>query len=273
MNGTVALGSVPGLADLREAAHDPKDTTATPNPATDGLSPGEALERERQLMRRLLSVHERGQRCVADAIHEEFGQKAIAALMYLQAFRSSHAGSRSDEAALLVEAESLLARCVDRTRRWIGRLAPPTLDGLGLIGAIEAMVRRAGARQGTEIRFEHAGEFSDLPTIVATSIVRIVEELFDNARLHSESDRIRIALCRGLDTVCAAVQDWGVGFDRFDRPRERFGLHEVRHRAWLLGGSFDVWSAPGLGTLATVEVPCAVDPTRARGAALAPSQT
>jgi signal transduction histidine kinase len=58
------------------------------------------------------------------------------------------------------------------------------------------------------------------------------------------------------------VRDDGSGFDpdevqrrRPGTPLARFGLHGMRDRARILGGSFEVQSAPGAGTTVRVFLP------------------
>ena len=55
--------------------------------------------------------------------------------------------------------------------------------------------------------------------------------------------------------VRLTVQDWGVGFDPQEVKGERFGLRGIRERVRLLGGTADIGSAPGKGTIITVELP------------------
>jgi len=60
--------------------------------------------------------------------------------------------------------------------------------------------------------------------------------------------------------VMAGVEDDGVGFDAadwFDSPAERqsLGLVNMRERAGLLGGRFEVISEPGQGTKVQVQLP------------------
>ena len=62
--------------------------------------------------------------------------------------------------------------------------------------------------------------------------------------------------------VTLEVTDDGAGFDpvavqrrRPGMPLARFGLYGMRDRAQILGGSFDVESAPGEGTTVRVFLP------------------
>ena len=66
------------------------------------------------------------------------------------------------------------------------------------------------------------------------------------------------------------VRDDGVGFEAAATGKTSgLGLHGMRERVTLLGGSFDLESTPGWGTMVRARVPAPPPParrTRARGA-------
>jgi two-component system sensor histidine kinase NreB len=53
------------------------------------------------------------------------------------------------------------------------------------------------------------------------------------------------------------VRDDGVGFDldRSDRDRRTLGLHGMRERAQLVGGTLQILSVPGVGTTVLARLP------------------
>jgi signal transduction histidine kinase len=64
------------------------------------------------------------------------------------------------------------------------------------------------------------------------------------------------------------VRDEGAGFDvnaaaagqSISGTSSKFGLFSIRERMMALGGSFDIHSAPGQGTTATLTLPLAPSP-------------
>ena len=72
------------------------------------------------------------------------------------------------------------------------------------------------------------------------AVFRIIQEALRNARRHSHSDRIEIALTQTGGTVLARIQDWGCGFDTSVVKPDHFGLEGMRERARLFGGTVTI---------------------------------
>jgi signal transduction histidine kinase len=51
-----------------------------------------------------------------------------------------------------------------------------------------------------------------------------------------------------------AVRDDGAGFDQAAAPRGRWGMTTMRERAEAAGGSLDVQSSPGAGTVVRARI-------------------
>jgi CheY-like chemotaxis protein/anti-sigma regulatory factor (Ser/Thr protein kinase) len=90
---------------------------------------------------------------------------------------------------------------------------------------------------------------------IRTLLFESVRELLFNVVKHAHVNRATVDLAFGpQDTLCITVADEGRGFD-LDELDERAktgqagsGLFSIRERLMLLGGRFDIDSAPGRGT-------------------------
>ncbi len=83
--------------------------------------------------------------------------------------------------------------------------------------------------------------------------LRIVREAITNAQKHSKSDRILLTICfyKSLHQIELKVQDFGVGFDVMEPPRDgraHFGMKIMQARAARLGGEICVHSTVNQGT-------------------------
>ena len=90
---------------------------------------------------------------------------------------------------------------------------------------------------------------------VRTLLFESVRELLFNAVKHAQVDRVTIDLSLDQDdALCITVADRGIGFDpaglveRGKGGQAGWGLFSIRERLTLLGGRFDIESAPGQGT-------------------------
>lgn len=224
---------------------------------------GELAERERRLadlIGQLFTAQEEERHRVAYEVHDGLAQIAAAAHQHLQGFARFHPPDSEEGRALLSQALELVQRTVGEARRVIANLRPTALDDFGLGTALRIEADRMRA-EGYQVDYEsNLDEDERLPTAVETALFRIVQEAFTNVRKHARSRRVSVTLDRLDDLARVAVRDWGRGFDPSvprvgDGPGERVGLNSMQERVAILGGTFEVQSQPGVGTLIKVEVP------------------
>ena len=87
-----------------------------------------------------------------------------------------------------------------------------------------------------------------------TAIYRIVQEALTNTVKHAEASSVSIVVTAGDGAVRTVIEDDGVGF-AVDQVRDgALGLVGMRERVMLLGGRFEVESAPSQGTTLVVEL-------------------
>jgi signal transduction histidine kinase len=215
----------------------------------------EAVLKEQQLLRELLSLQEQERKLVAYEIHDGFVQQATAALMNFQGWVPLRERDPEQAQKVCDQGLKLLSDSVAEARRLIGGLRPPILDELGVVPAIEYLVSESKQRGTVDIEFEHCVEFDRLLPPLETAVFRIAQECLTNALRHSQSGKVRIGLNQQGDCVRVKVEDWGIGFDVEKIGQDHFGLRGIRERARLLGGHVIIESTPGTGTCITVELP------------------
>jgi anti-sigma regulatory factor (Ser/Thr protein kinase) len=96
-----------------------------------------------------------------------------------------------------------------------------------------------------------AAQLKDVRTLLFES----VRELLFNAVKHAQVESVTLELALDADDqLCITVSDQGVGFEqdgldhRSDAGQVGWGLFSIRERVTLLGGRFEIDSAPGKGT-------------------------
>jgi signal transduction histidine kinase len=222
---------------------------------TERTRPEQVLVRQQRVLRQWIESHERERRMIADGIHDGFSQHVLGARFRLSAV-GSLMGQKPEEALkLLGEAMELLKKSVDLARRFVASLEPALHAEPGLVPAVGFVVDESMAAGGPPVEFVVRGTFGPMSRLLEMSLVRIIQEALKNAGRHSRSDRIRLELGCEDGSVQAVVSDWGLGFDPAGVGAGCFGLHEIRERARLLGGSASIESAPGRGTRVVVTVP------------------
>jgi signal transduction histidine kinase len=127
--------------------------------------------------------------------------------------------------------------------------APADLDGASLPDAL----RRLAARHDAAL--EVTGPVRTLPAGPEVVALRACQEALANARKHAGSPvTIGVSLAYADDSLTVSVRDGGRGFDP-TAVRDGYGLAGLRARAAEVGGTAEVRSAPGDGTVVTVRLP------------------
>ena len=96
-----------------------------------------------------------------------------------------------------------------------------------------------------------------LPTRFQVQMLRVVQEALTNVRKHSGATSAVVSCYDDGANCTVTIADDGHGFDLSGLPsgREGFGLHSMRERMELLGGTLTLDSEPGKGTRVVATVP------------------
>jgi signal transduction histidine kinase len=97
----------------------------------------------------------------------------------------------------------------------------------------------------------------ELPDEYKTCIYRVVQEALHNCARHSHATTVRIRVGQEANRLLLTVEDNGRGFDV--RETKGLGLLGIQERVTRLGGTCEVHSQPGGGTILSVELPLTQD--------------
>ncbi len=222
---------------------------------TETKRAAEALQKEQQLLRQLLNLHEQERKLVAYEIHDGLAQQLIGALLQFQSAGRSPAECVPRSGRGFDVGVRLLNDCINETRRLISGLRPPILDEEGVVAAIRYLINEHEKRGGPKIEFVHEFEVDRLAPVLETAIFRIVQETLNNACRYSQSENVRVELVVRNGHIHVEVRDWGIGFDPSQIPEDHFGLQGVRERARLLGGQAVIDTTLDKGSQIMVELP------------------
>ncbi len=163
---------------------------------------------------------------------------------------------------------------IDGLRHLITELRPAALDDLGLAAALEALARRAQARDGLDVETEiDLGTSTRLDPELESNVYRILQEALTNVGRHAAASQATIRVRVDDGTLEASVRDDGRGIAELE-PRDEleggFGMSGMRERADLVRGELRVAPAPGGGTAVELSVPLAGRPSGLARDSLAP---
>jgi len=200
------------------------------------------------------SVREQEKRRIARELHDELGQTLTALKIDLGWLRE-RLGDEPEVGLKLASMQGLLDATVASARRIAADLRPLMLDDLGLAAACEWLVQNFRSRTGIECELDMQGDL-DLADPHATAIFRALQESLTNVAKHAKARRVQAMLKRADGTISLVVRDNGTGFATTDPRRpDALGLMGLKERAYLLGGTFSLESAPGEGTRVELNIP------------------
>ena len=214
------------------------------------------LQRSRE---RLVSTREEERRRLRRDLHDGLGATLAALHLQAGAIRTLMRHDLAAADAEMLELQAEIRSTIADIRRLVYALRPPTLDELGLVGAIrqyaaqyDLPVTQSESNGCLRLTVEAPEHLPALPAAVEVAAYRIVQEALTNVarHAHARTCTVRLAI---PDAFQLEISDDGVGF-----PAQSYagvGLLSMRERAAESGGSCLVESAPGNGTRILVHLP------------------
>jgi signal transduction histidine kinase len=103
-------------------------------------------------------------------------------------------------------------------------------------------------------------DFGDvrLPPDVELQLLRVAQEALSNVRKHAQAKRIYIAFHRDQSCAEMTISDDGQGMvldSQLDSGAARFGMRSMRERMEALGGTLNIHSLPGRGSIVHARIP------------------
>jgi signal transduction histidine kinase len=136
------------------------------------------------------------------------------------------------------------------------RLHSSMLDHLGMVPALQRLVKECSERYSIPIALTQAALPARIPSDVALCLFRVVEETLMNIAKHSHAPSARVDVASVDGGIRLTVADEGVGFDtKILETRAGLGFVSMRERLRLVHGTIRIDSAPQHGTKIDVWVP------------------
>lgn len=139
-------------------------------------------------------------------------------------------------------------------RGLISQLRPLELEGRSLCEALEAWFpdycRHNGLKGTLDLRMEQTmsgGKEQQLFMIVQEAMANIVK--------HASAKEVHLFLHESAESYVMQIRDDGSGFGNIQTRNHSYGLSTMRERARKLGGTLEIASKPGAGTIVRVNIP------------------
>lgn len=209
----------------------------------------------RKLSQRIIEAQEEERQRVARELHDQSGQSLTTMLVRLRLLE------RSEDAAQarlhVQELRKLTAQALEEIRRIALELRPKILEDLGLCEALAWRADELNASAAVRASLQTNGMDHRLSRELELALYRVAQEALTNIARHSQAKTAQVSLRQVAGQVTLSIVDDGAGFDAeavLAHP-SGLGLAGMRERLALVGGSLQVQSTPGQGTVVIASAP------------------
>jgi signal transduction histidine kinase len=226
-------------------------------------------EQNLRLQERVIGAAERAtalnenflQRLSAD-IHDGPGQDLGFALMQLKNLGDFQmAGSTVGQAGWikgLEPARLAVESALKDLRAMSADIELPDIAPLGPAAIAARVVRDFQVKTGSSVTLDAALPVVSASFRVKVALYRVLQESLANTVRHAQGKDCRVELTVSGNSLRVEISDKGPGFDpQAVAKKGRLGLHGMRQRVEVLGGSFELHTVEGAGTLIRVTLPLA----------------
>ena len=205
---------------------------------------------------------------IAQELHDTLLQGFTGITLQLRAIQRLLAQRPQEGAEALKSVLTSADTALRDARHMIWDMRAVELEERDLADALEHAAR-AMAGSATELVFTVTGDRQGLPLALETTALRIGREAVLNAVKHAAPRRVKIDLEYGPRVLTLRVSDDGTGIAQEALEAaargEHWGLAGMRDRAQRAGGTLEISSEPGSGTVVSVSLPMGQTPAAPTG--------
>ena len=209
----------------------------------------------RELAQHLQTIREDERSHLARELHDELGALLTAAKLDVARLKSRLGSTATADATeRLAHLNETLNGGIALKRRIIEDLRPSSLSNLGLVAALEILLREFSAR--SDIAVDDELEPVELAGAAQLTVYRLIQEALTNIVKYAKAGQVTVTLHPAPGGGArVTVKDDGVGFDTSIPRLARHGLIGMRYRVEAEGGTMSLVSSPGAGTLIEAILP------------------
>lgn len=200
---------------------------------------------------------------IAADLHDGPAQAIAFALMRFDEFAAACRACASSSSGVEQDLRSIqgaLQSSLRDVRKISSGLAIPGIAELSLADTARRAVRDFERMSGQTVRTEIDEALDKAPLAVKITVYRLLQESLTNCWRHASGGAPRVRVQQADGQALIAITDQGAGFDpQAAAVAGRLGLAFMRERVRLLGGIFEVDSAPGRGTCIRARLPLSTD--------------
>jgi len=181
---------------------------------------------------------------VGRELHDNIGQLLSLAKLYL-------GSSKSEKQA---EGRETINQVITEVRALSKNLNFDWVESLTMEEFIEQQLAKIESTGYCKTSVESSLELGDLPKDQKLVLIRVIQEVLNNAMKHASADSISIRIKQNDLQRVIEIQDNGKGFDTSIKSQGS-GMYNLKKRMETIGGDFNITSSIGNGTLIHLLLP------------------
>jgi signal transduction histidine kinase len=207
----------------------------------------------KELLSTQLEMQTQTMQHIGREIHDNVGQKLTLASLYTQQLayenKAPHINDKIENIGSIID-ESLA-----ELRQLSKSLTDDKINDNNIIQLLQQECDSINELKKCAIFFSCPQYNITLPYQTKSILLRITQEFLQNSIKHASCKTIAVTLQKGKNAIALTLQDDGKGFDINKISGNGIGLSNMKKRAEIIGGIFNLDSNPNKGTNLTIEIP------------------
>lgn len=212
--------------------------------------------REQQIvsMRSMLEGQEKERSRIARDLHDGLGNLLSTLKVNIGSLQINFDDTNAQK--IYGSASQMIDEACTEVRKIAHEMMPQSLKKLGLRKAIEDLVKKMDATHSFDAEFHVHGSEQTFDDNTNVMLYRIVQEALNNIVKYANASEVSVQITYSEEWFDLTIEDDGEGFDPNTVDSEKgMGLKSIAFRTEFIGGTYDINSRPGVGTLVTINIP------------------
>jgi len=210
--------------------------------------------------RKTSNISEETRRMIGRELHDDLGQHLTGLVLIVENMAYKLQSNSHPEANEALRITKLLQEAVEKTRLLARQVFPLRHHDQSLENRISILLRKIEVSYTVRCNFYYS-KITTEDTDIILNVYHITQEAINNSIKHGNANQIQVKLYEKPDSIILEVIDNGSGLHQNDETTTKgLGMHIMRHRCIMLGGSLEYSSEPNGGTKVVATLPLSSTP-------------
>lgn len=211
-------------------------------------------------LKQITQAQEEERKRISRELHDDTAQYLFAMSRQIDNYIRSDGTLNKQQLTFLNEMRQRIGDTLQGVRRFSQDLRPSIIDDLGLMPAVQWLVKKVQEEQSIKSNLIVIGNERRFSLEVELVLFRIIQEALSNIYRHACASKAEVVIKFNKSSVYIIISDNGRGFkipaNFVDFSSSgKLGLLGMSERVLLINGSIDIKSEPKKGTIVKVKAP------------------